>query len=278
VWTRANDQLCGGNRAQKPEITANTPVSSRARLIARRPARRSAPDGYTNHTDGYGVYGTNLPSGALGILGSKDHGVWGHAKDAEGVHGDSDNNFGVMATSGGKGKAGALGMTSAADGCGVQGRNTVSHTCGYLGGAEYGVYGTTPVAGAAAVAGEHADPNGVAVSGTNTAFGSTGALGSRGIALWGRAPHDLDHFGLFVTGRTIFPTCSGFLTIAKGSRSVSAAKPALSGDTLVLATLQTNRAGVYIQAAVASPRTGRITIYLNKTMPAATKVAYFVLD
>jgi hypothetical protein len=71
---------------------------------------------------------------------------------------------------------------------------------------------------------------------------------------------------------------SGLLTIAAGKSSISKAVPALSATSMVLATLQTNRAGVYIQAAVASPRTGRITIYLNKTMPAATKVAYFVLD
>jgi hypothetical protein len=182
-----------------------------------------------------------------------------------------------MATSAGKGKAGALGISSAADGSGVEGRNSASHTYGSLGGPESGVYGTSPVAGAAAVAGEHPDPNGVAVSGTNTAFGSTGALGSRGTALWGRVPHDLDHFGLFVTGRAIFPTAQGLLTIAKGSRSVSADKPALTADTLVLATLQQNRAGIYIQAAVADPATGQITIYLNKAVPAATKVAYFVL-
>ena len=47
---------------------------------------------------------------------------------------------------------------------------------------------------------------------------------------------------------------------------------------MVLATLQTNRAGVYIQAAVANPATNKITIYLNKKVPAATKVAYFILN
>jgi len=240
-------------------------------------ANRSGVYGESGDTHGYGVYGINVPSGAAGWLGSKDHGAYGYGKDAEGVHGESVNNYGVMATSGGEGKAGALGTSSAADGSGIEGRNSASHTYGHLGGAESGVYGTSPVAGAPAVAGEHPDPTGVAVSGTNTALGSTGALGSRGTALWGRAPHDLDHFGIFVTGRAIFPTAQGLLTIAKGSRSVSAERPALTGDTLVLATLQQNRAGVYIQAAVADPAAGTVTIYLNKAVPAATKVAYLVL-
>ena len=74
---------------------------------------------------------------------------------------------------------------------------------------------------------------------------------------------------------------SGLLNIAAGRSSVSTAVPALRAArpvSTVLATLQTNRAGVYIQAAVANPRTGRITIYLNRRVTAATKVAYFVLD
>jgi len=95
--------------------------------------------------------------------------------------------------------------------------------------------------------------------------------------VWGRVPHDLYHFGLLSTGRAIFPAASGLPTIAKGKSSVSAAIPALIPTTAVLATLQTNRAGVYIQAAVASSASGKITIYLNKKAMAATKVAYFIL-
>ena len=46
----------------------------------------------------------------------------------------------------------------------------------------------------------------------------------------------------------------------------------------MLATLQTNRAGIYVQAAVASPASGKITIYLNKKVTAATKVAVIILN
>jgi hypothetical protein len=97
------------------------------------------------------------------------------------------------------------------------------------------------------------------------------------------APHDLDHWAFCAIGRAAFPTRSGLLTIAKNTSSVSAtvmpiAAGGPAGASMVLATLQTNRAGIYIQAAVASPATNKITIYLNKKVTAATKVAYFVLN
>jgi len=46
----------------------------------------------------------------------------------------------------------------------------------------------------------------------------------------------------------------------------------------VLATLQTNRAGLHVQAAVPSVSKNSITIYLNSKAPAITKVAWFVLS
>jgi hypothetical protein len=75
---------------------------------------------------------------------------------------------------------------------------------------------------------------------------------------------------------------AGLLTIAKGKSSVSTNVAAIGASgpmpTMVLATLQTNRAGVYIQAAVLDPAASKVTIYLNKKMSAATKVAFFVLN
>ena len=215
--------------------------------------------GYSEHTDGYGVLGQNVPSGAVGILGSKDHGVYGHAKDTEGVHGESDNNHGVVATSGGQGKAGALGTTSAADGYGVQGRNTVSHTHGYLGGQDSGVYGSAR------------EPSG------SIPWPTGGALGSGSIGVRAFAPVDSHHYGLSTTGRVHFSGRAGVLTIPQGKSSVGTAVSALTATSMVLATLQTNRAGIYVQAAVAS-LPGKIAIYLNQAVPKATKVAYFVLD
>jgi len=47
---------------------------------------------------------------------------------------------------------------------------------------------------------------------------------------------------------------------------------------LVLATLQTNRVGLYVQAAVPNSSQGTVTVYLNKKVTAATKVAWFVIN
>jgi len=46
----------------------------------------------------------------------------------------------------------------------------------------------------------------------------------------------------------------------------------------VLATLQTNRGGFYVQAAVPNVSKKTVTIYLNKKAPAAMKVAWFMLS
>ena len=173
-------------------------------------------------------------------------------------------------------KSGVYGYSTNADGYGVFGRNTVSSTIGYLGGKGRGVYGFSPLANNAAVHGEHSSPEGAAVVGINTATVAQGGLGLMSSGVWGGAPTDLNHWGLEIAGRVSFSR-AGLLTIAAGSSSVSTTRPALSPTTMVLATLQTNRAGVYIQAAVASSASGKITIYLNKKVTAATLVAYFIL-
>jgi len=180
----------------------------------------------------------------------------------------------------GNDKAGVLGEATNADGFGVQGRNTVSHTYGYLGGKESGVYGASAVANKVAVKGQHSDPAGAAVYGENTAGNAVGGLGVGNTGVLGEAPTDLDHAGLTVIGRAMFLTRSGLLTIAKNKSSVSNAVLLAGGQipSMVLATLQTNRPGVYIQAAVANPATNKITIYLNKKVTAATKVAVFILN
>jgi hypothetical protein len=198
------------------------------------------------------------------------------------VRGESANNFGVVGSSAGPGKAGVLGQTSNNHGSGVQGRNTVTKTYGYLGGNEIGVYGASPVQGVFAVLGEHSHATGIAVQGQNAASNTQGALGAANAGVWAFAPSDLSHAGLVVAGRVMFHTRSGVLTIAKNTSSVSKAvaalDPAPAIPSMVLATLQANRPGVYVQAAVANPATGKITIYLNKKVSAATKVAYFILN
>lgn len=52
----------------------------------------------------------------------------------------------------------------------------------------------------------------------------------------------------------------------------------LSAASFVLATIQQDRVGVYVEAAVPSAAGNSFTIYLNKTVASATRVAWLVLD
>jgi hypothetical protein len=169
----------------------------------------------------------------------------------EGLVGQSIEKSGVVGTS--ARTSGVYGDTTNPEAEGVTGKNPGIGTAGALGTREHGVFGG------------------------HEAGQTFGALAGPSAALWGQAPLDVDHHGLFVDGRAHFKT-SGRLTIAANKSLVSATVPALTAPSMVLATLQTNRAGVYIQAAVASPASKKITIYLNKKVTAAIKVAYFVLD
>jgi hypothetical protein len=197
-------------------------------------ATNSGVYGYSNHIDGYGVFGRNVGGDTSGFLGGKDQGVRGNGHAAEGVRGESGTNYGVVGlTQSPANKAGVIGYSLNANGCGVRG--------------------------------------------TNEATGTVGELGFGGMALYGKAPVDVNHLALFVNGRAEFST-SGILTIPKRRSSVSVAMPALNPWSMVLATLQTSSAGVYIQAAVAKLAEGKITVYLNKTATVATKVAYLVLQ
>jgi hypothetical protein len=52
--------------------------------------------------------------------------------------------------------------------------------------------------------------------------------------------------------------------------------PGVTAASYVVATLQTNRPGVWIQAV--TPAAGKITIYLNKAVTGATVVGYLVIN
>jgi len=71
------------------------------------------------------------------------------------------------------------------------------------------------------------------------------------------------------------------LTVAAGKSSATQGDLMggwLTTDSAVHATLQTNRAGLYVQATVPNVSKGMVTIYLNKKVAAATKVAWFLIE
>jgi hypothetical protein len=202
--------------------------------------------GETNAAVKSGVYGyTNHPNG-YGVYGDN------HPSGAYGILGSKDQ-----------------GVKGAADtGEGVRGESTKNQ----------GVVGVTHAGGfKAGVEGQALHVNGWGVRGINVPEGTKGELGYGGFGVLATAPNDVNHWALFVQGRAGFHT-SGIVTVPQDRNYVSVAMPALTNWSMVLATLQTNRGGISIQAAVAKPTLGKITIYLNKKAPVDLKVAYLVLQ
>jgi hypothetical protein len=85
---------------------------------------------------------------------------------------------------------------------------------------------------------------------------------------------DTGKLALRVIGRTSFDF-SGKATVAKNKSSVTVFKVGVTTASLIIATPRTNRTGVFVQSVVAGA--GKFTIYLNKTVSAATGVAYMIL-
>jgi hypothetical protein len=69
---------------------------------------------------------------------------------------------------------------------------------------------------------------------------------------------------------------SGKTYLLSGRSYKDVSIPGVTSASYALATLQSNRSGVYVQSVV--PTTGKIRIYLNKKVTAKTYVAYFVID
>jgi hypothetical protein len=85
---------------------------------------------------------------------------------------------------------------------------------------------------------------------------------------------DTSKLALRVIGRAAF-SFSGKATIAANQSSVTVIRPGVTAGSLIIATPSTNRAGVYVQSAVAGA--GKLTIYLNKKVTGATKVSYLIM-
>jgi hypothetical protein len=82
---------------------------------------------------------------------------------------------------------------------------------------------------------------------------------------------------LQVAGKAVFSR-SGVLTVAAGSSSGTVTVVALTSASLVLATVQQDRSGVWVRSAVPNVAASSFTIHLSKAVSASTRVAWFVLD
>jgi hypothetical protein len=83
--------------------------------------------------------------------------------------------------------------------------------------------------------------------------------------------------GLLVTGKAAFAR-SGKLTIAAGHSSLTKTGIGLTSISFILATLQSNVAGLFIQAVVTNPAGSAFTIYLNKAPTISVVVAWMAVN
>jgi hypothetical protein len=121
------------------------------------------------------------------------------------------------------------------------------------------------------------------VYGENNAFsGGYGAAGRAshpgGVAVLADQP-DPSGVALRTTGRLEFQNRSGTATVAVGQANTVVNIAGVTSSSMVLATIQQNKSGYWIRAAV--PGSGKITIHLNKATTetsGSVKIAYLVMN
>jgi len=214
-----------------------------------RPAPGEAADGdnmivgqLNIETSATAVQNSNLGAALSAFSEGSGTGVVGISSGGDGVHGQSNGNSG----NGVHGEHGADGN---------------------------GVFGHAKNSGASGVYGQN-DGAGFGVAGR--AVGGVGALGdsANGVGVWASSQNAT---ALKVTGKAQFSR-SGVLSVTAGHASATQTGVHLTSASLVLATLQQDRPGVWVRSAVPKVSAHSFTVHLSKPVSARTTVAWFVLD
>jgi hypothetical protein len=209
----------------------------------------------------------------------------GPGVDSVGLLGDGDT--GVL----GSGIFGVVGATGA-DGIGVYGSASASATPSVYG--QTGVIGQADQGGTAIVGftglTEPVPPADTGIYGQSNTGGTNGrgltGFCATGIGLLGQTNTGVGvraysgtstGMALRVSGKAAFDR-SGKLTITAGHSSITLTGIPLTSASFILATVQTNVAGLSIQAAVTSPAGSRFTIYLNKAPSVNVSVAWLAVN
>jgi hypothetical protein len=216
---------------------------------------------------GPGVFGRGGPSGNdLNDSGAGVQGSGGGSGPGVSGQGGPDNGNGVHGTASGTGAGvrgdGDLRGTGVAGFGGSSSGNGVEGTGG--GGNGIGVWGIGQGTGAGVLG---TGFNGPAVHGMAVFADAIGVL----------AENSAGGVAFKATGPASFSR-SGVLTVGAGKSTVTKTGVALTAASLVLATLQENRPGVFVQSAVPSVSASSFTVHLSKTVTANTQVAWFVVN
>jgi hypothetical protein len=230
-----------------------------------------------NTSTGNAYHGGSVGNAAFVGISQAGNGFDGSSKSANGVRGVSDSGIGVQGRS--NTEKGVYGYSNS--GPAVYGYSGTNHALwGYAnGGNGFGTFGQSN------------DDGGVGAVGQNLITDTIGLLGAPKYGVEGRAPNAIGYVGvraqapeaaiaLSVEGTARFSR-SGKATVPAGRSFVVVDVPGgLSAASLVLATPQVNRPGVYVQSAVPNATTGQVRINLNKvaSTSASTPIAWMVLS
>jgi hypothetical protein len=201
---------------------------------------------------GAGVVGTTRNALASGVFGQNSGG-------GEGVRGSASGTAvaGVHGTNTGTGM-GVLGDCAA--GTGVSGASNSGDAVSGASDTGHAFFG---VAGGLVAT----------VVGKNVGSG----VGVRGECAAGLGVLAIGAVALEVHGPAVFSR-SGVVTIAAGKSSATQTGVALTTSSLVLATLQQDRSGVWVRSAVPNVTGSSFTVHLSKAAPARTHVAWMVVN
>jgi len=248
-------------------------------------------DGVTGGGAGSGAGVTGF-GGALDGAGVSGTGGTGHGPGVKGTGGNTGGN-GVEGF--GTGNGGGVTGLGAGNGTGVTGQGGPDNGGGVTGigtGSQIGVFGRggtgggPGVAGAGGTIGLSGDSNGVegfagnsgdgvagsspagnGVHGTATAAGGVGVL----------AENTAGGVAFRASGPAVFSR-SGTLTIPAGKTSATKTGIPLTAASLVLATLQRDKAGLWVRSAVPNVAGSSFAVHLSKAPSASTKVAWFIVN
>jgi hypothetical protein len=206
-----------------------------------------------------GIGASTSTSNSVGVIGAGDTGVFGASgATGIGVYGSVSNSVAPSVY----GSAGVIGQTDAG-GTGVVGFTGLTE---HVPPPDTGIYGRSDTGGA----------------------GGRGLTGfcATGIGLLGQSDtgegvvaycNTTTGNALRVSGKVAFSR-SGKLTIAAGHSSLTKTGIALTSASFILATLQTNVAGLFVQAVVLNPAGSAFTIYLNKAPTVSVVVAWLAVN
>jgi hypothetical protein len=206
---------------------------------------------------------------------------------------NTSNDADILAASSAAGGIGVRGQSHSYTG--VQGSSDTATGVWGFSGSGNGVQGNSGSPSASGVYGEHVGwGNGVAGRSNARPLGRNGVYAAamlgdntaNGVGVWARSAHGVglfaeglngDAVAIYARGIVQF-TRSGQLIVKAGTKAVTKTGLRIDQGTLVLAALQQNRTGVWVQSAVPSATGSSFTIRLNKSVAADTRVAWFLVN